>query len=123
MRKETKEKLNLLAKVGKINDADLKILLKLDHDLSIYDEGEKEEMLLIHVAMALNRQHAKQKLEKMPNDLWYQIKEKNKFDKAFNYWKRIEQDFSINLNAAENEYILMHLVNVISSNKEVTKHD
>lgn len=114
MQKETQDKLNVLLQAKKINQSDLAFLNQLDRDLSKFDNGNKEEMLLIHVAMSLSRQRAKGTVDPMPNELWKQVASKPMYKKATKYWENMRLKAPLLLNSNESQYIVMHLVNVLS---------
>ena len=114
MQKQTKNKLNMLLQAGKINDLDVEFLNEIDNDLSKYDDGNKEEMLLIHVAMTISRQRNNEMIDTMPEALWQQIKNKPAFQRAKQYWLEKKSKASVALSKDEDQYIIMHLVNVLS---------
>lgn len=114
MQKETQNKLNILLQAGKINDLDVEFLNEIDSDLSKYDDGNKEEMLLIHVAMTISRQRNNEMIDTMPEALWQQIKNKPAFQRAKQYWLEKKSKASVALSKDEDQYIIMHLVNVLS---------
>ena len=104
----------MLLQAGKINDLDVEFLNEIDNDLSKYDDGNKEEMLLIHVAMTISRQRNKEMIETMPETLWQQIENKPAFQQAKQYWLEKKAKLPIILSKNEDRYIIMHLVNVLS---------
>lgn len=114
MQEQTKNKLDILVKAGKINFEDLEFLKELDRDLSKQDNGDKEEMLLIHVAMSLSRQRDNNTVFKMPDELWKQVTNKQAYRQAKEYWIEKESKAPILLSYNENQYIIMHLVNVFT---------
>ena len=114
MQKETQNKLNILLQAGKINDLDVEFLNEIDNDLSKYDNGNKEEMLLIHVAMTISRQRNNEVIDTMPEALWQQIKNKPAYQRAKQYWLEKKAKAPIALSKDEDQYIIMHLVNVLS---------
>lgn len=114
MQKQTKNKLNMLLQAGKINDLDVEFLNEIDNDLSKYDDGNKEEMLLIHVAMTISRQRNNEMIDVMPADLWQQIENKPVFQRAKQYWLEKKAKAPVVLSKDEDQYIIMHLVNVLS---------
>ena len=114
MQKQTKNKLNMLLQAGKINDLDVEFLNEIDNDLSKYDDGNKEEMLLIHVAMTISRQRNNEKIDAMPEALWQQIENKPAYQRAKQYWLEKKAKAPVVLSKDEDQYIIMHLVNVLS---------
>ncbi len=121
MREQTQKKLTILVQANKINFADLAFLNKLDKDLAKFDGGSKEEMLLIHVAMSLFRKRNNQEIDKIPDELWKQIISKPVYQQAKEYWQTNEKNSPILLGKNESQYIIMHLVNVMT--KEVNDHE
>lgn len=118
MLEETKKKLKVLKQAHQIDQADLDFINNLDKKISIFDESNKEEMLLIHVAMALSRAREKTPIDPMPEELWQQIKQKEAYENAINYWREISLKVPVQLNKSEKQFIIMHLVNVMSERSE-----
>lgn len=117
LKKETDIKLQVLKKAGKLTESDLKFLNRIDKDLKKYDNSDKEEMLLIHVGMSLDRSRNNTAVEEMPLELWKQIISKPKYQQARLYWEKIQPLLPSSLGHNEEQYILMHLVNVMSVNE------
>lgn len=114
MQEQTKNKLSILVNTGKIQNSDLLFLNEVDQDVSIYDNGDIEEMLLIHIAMAFSRQRDDTIVDAMPEELWEQITSKPEFQKAKQYWSTKKLKAPIKLDEHENQYIIMHLVNILA---------
>lgn len=120
MQEQTKRKLDILVKANKINDLDIKFLNEIDQDLKSYDNGDIEEMLLIHIAMVLSRQKDGTTIETMPKELWKQITNKLAYSHAKEYWSKKELELPVTLDKNENQYIIMHLVNIFTEKNDLT---
>jgi transcriptional regulatory protein LevR len=117
LEQETEKKLQLLYQVGKLTDDDLKFVHYIDSYLSEYlhEEDVQDEMLLIHISVALDRVHNQQAVEAMPNDIWNQVLTHDQYVDAKRIWDNLKNSAPIKLPDSEVRYALMHIENVIGS--------
>lgn len=115
VKEETATKLNVLMDAKKIDSKDLSFIKKVD--LKIIDSfGEVDnEMLLIHLGVALERTKNKEEVDEIPKEVWQQVINKEEFSRAKNFWKECKAMVPVMLPKEEESYILMHLVNIIRS--------
>lgn len=115
VKEETATKLNVLMDAKKIDSKDLSFIKKVD--LKIIDSfGEVDnEMLLIHLGVALERTKNKEEVDEIPREVWQQVINREEFSRAKNFWKECKALVPVMLPKEEESYILMHLVNIIRS--------
>lgn len=115
VKEETATKLNVLMDAKKIDSKDLSFIKKVDSKI-IDSFGEVDnEMLLIHLGVALERTKNKEEVDEIPREVWQQVINREEFSRAKNFWKECKALVPVMLPKEEESYILMHLVNIIRS--------
>jgi conserved hypothetical protein len=114
---ETKEKIEVLKKAEKADDKGIRFIQEIEKDFKNFNPY-KVEMLLIHLLMVFERAKNNETVDTMPEELWQQITHKKSFSKANKYWKSIQDRVPYKINESEKQYVIMHLVNVISEGND-----
>ncbi|WP_159215525.1 PRD domain-containing protein [Pediococcus acidilactici] len=113
MKAMTEEKLNTLKKVGKLNERSYDFLKKVDKFFVEKYLNSNNEMLLIHLSVAINRSLNNESVDKMPREMWQQISEKAEYGQALDAWNTLKQKAPVIFNENETQYILLHILNII----------
>lgn len=115
METETKEKLNILNNVGTINNDELTFIEFVDKKLQQANATypKKDEMLLIHLAVTMERIRKKSLIEKMPEEISEQVKAKKEYPAALNFWDEVRNNSPVVIPEQETDYIVMHIVNIM----------
>lgn len=117
LEEETEKKLQVLYQVGKLTDDDLEFVHRIDSYLSEYLHQDEvhDEMLLIHISVALDRVHNQQSVDSMPAEVWNQVLTQVQFADAKSIWNYLKDYAPVELPDSEVRYALMHIENVIGS--------
>ncbi|MFD1442014.1 PRD domain-containing protein [Lacticaseibacillus hegangensis] len=118
MKEETKTKLGVLQSVGKITSEDLAYLNKVDNLLEDRLAGNadfNDEMLLIHLAVALERARKGEKVDALPDTIWAQVSGKPEYEEAAKLTGEILKMVPVNFSKQESRYIAMHVLNLTRS--------
>lgn len=113
MQEETKNKLTVLHNVGRITDDELRSINKVDCFIAESLEIIDDEMLLIHLASALERVRVKSEVDELPEELWQQITSKPQYGRAQNIFEVLKDYLPVVLPESEVRYMMMHIVNIL----------
>lgn len=113
MKETTEEKLKVLNRVGKLDQDSFDFVSDVDSYMGKNFHSDDNEMLLIHLSVAINRMLENEKVDKMPDDLWNQIIEKPEYKVAVSVWDDLKSDAPVTFSTDETQYILLHILNIL----------
>lgn len=79
---------------------------------------ETLDLFLTHLAMALERTYKGEEIEYLDDSILNELKKADKYQEAKDFWRKIKDDFSINLAASEECYLYLHLVNILNNEED-----
>ncbi len=113
MKETTKEKLDVLNRVGKLDKESFSFITEVDKYLESNYNSTDNEMLLIHLSVAINRMNDKEVVDKLPDDVWEQIVAKDEYQEATLIWKHLSPMAPVEFSIDETQYILLHILNIL----------
>lgn len=117
MKETTVEKLSVLRDVGKLDSDSFEFLIDVDDYFETNYYSDDNEMLLIHLSVAIDRMLQKTSVDKMPYDLWSQIISKPEYKIAKSVWNDLKFKSPVRFNEEETQYILLHVLNILRRNQ------
>ncbi|KRO00108.1 PRD domain-containing protein [Companilactobacillus kimchiensis] len=118
MKETTEKKLNVLMRVGKLDQDSFDFLTDVDEYFDTNYYSNDNEMLLIHLSVAINRMFEKESVDKMPDELWKQISDKPEYKVAKSVWNDLKSKAPVDFTEEETKYILLHILNILRRNND-----
>lgn len=117
MKETTEEKLKVLNRLGKLDQDSFEFLMDVDAYFETNYYSNDNEMLLIHLSVAINRMFENKRVDKMPDDLWQQISDKPEYKVAESVWNDLKSKAPVTFTYDETQYILLHVLNILRRNQ------
>jgi transcriptional regulatory protein LevR len=118
LEEETEKKLQVLYQVGKIKDNELAFVHRVDSALAQRFSNPKiaDEMLLIHLSMAMERTRQDNPIDAMPPDFLNDLVSQEKYPDAVAIWNQLKAESPVQLPESEVNYVLMHITTILGRN-------
>ena len=118
LEEETEKKLQVLYQVGKITDQELAFVHQVDSTLAQRFANPKiaDEMLLIHLSMAMERSRQDKPIDAMPENFLKDLVSQEKYPDAVTLWDHLKEDAPVQLPESEVNYVLMHITTILGRN-------
>ncbi|MDR2975825.1 MAG: PRD domain-containing protein [Streptococcaceae bacterium] len=115
MKETTNEKLLLLRETGIMDEQVFDYIKKIDQCLCREVEDMDNEMLLIHLVMAMNRIAKGEEIEALPAEILDGLRSRIEFAEAKTYFSYLKLALPAELPSYEEGYIMLHLVNILKN--------
>ncbi|KRK95584.1 PRD domain-containing protein [Companilactobacillus futsaii] len=113
MKETTEEKLKVLNRVGKLDQDSFDFVSDVDMYMESNFQSEDNEMLLIHLSVAINRMVNRENVDEMPDELWNQIISKPEYKVADTVWNELKPLAPVQFSEKETQYIILHILNIL----------
>ncbi|ALB29813.1 PRD domain-containing protein [Companilactobacillus heilongjiangensis] len=117
MKETTEEKLKVLHRLGKLDQDSFDFLTDVDDYFLKNYYSNDNEMLLIHLSVAINRMFENKKVDEMPDELWQQVSGKPEYKVARSVWNDLKSKSPVEFTEGETKYILLHVLNILRRNQ------
>ncbi|APX71410.1 PRD domain-containing protein [Companilactobacillus allii] len=117
MEETTEKKLNLLKEMGKLDSDSFEFLVDVDDYFETNYYSNDNEMLLIHLSVAIGRVLDNELVDRMPDEMWKQISGKPEYKIAISVWNDLKFKAPVKFNEDETQYILLHVLNILRRNQ------
>ncbi|WP_166667173.1 PRD domain-containing protein [Companilactobacillus nuruki] len=117
MKETTEEKLKVLNRVGKLDQDSFDFVTDVDTYFESNFYSNDNEMLLIHLSVAINRMINSENVDRMPDELWQQIINKPEYKVAESTWNDLKSKAPVEFTESETQYILLHILNILRRNQ------
>ncbi len=120
--KELEKRLTILKEVGQIGNESFelafKIIKSLEEKHGIILKEENGSMLVTHIVMANERMISKEKLNPLSDIIKEELNTNPNIELSKEVTNTIIKDFGENFDKTEEDYILMHVCNLVGSLNE-----
>jgi transcriptional regulatory protein LevR len=113
MKETTEEKLKVLNQAGRLDQDSFDFISDVDRYMESNFHNEDNEMLLIHLSVAINRMINNEDVDGMPNELWAQIISKPEYKVAYSVWNDLKPLAPVQFSKKETRYIILHILNIL----------